>query len=388
MEIILLLILIPLLLNALYLFVFSVAARYSKQRTPEKIDEKEKTNMRFLILIPGYKEDRVIVDCVRSVMEQNYPETRFHCAVLADDFAPSTMVDLKALGPEVFEVAPIEQRNKARALQMYLDQNASDFDACIILDADNILEQGFLRTANHYLNAGASIVQTRRIAKNEENSMARLDALSETINNHIFRKGQRALGFSASLIGSGMVFRFELFKELMRDMDVFSGFDKELEVRALRRKVLIAYAPEISVRDEKVSSESVFVNQRRRWTNAQFFFLKKYAGTAVYELLRHGNLDLFNKVLQFTLLPRVVQLGFSTFTFLLTLFIAPQVLLLSAATFVLTCTALLIPVYRELRFTEFIQLVSRIPMVFTGMLKAMVTSGRAKGKFIHTPHNS
>jgi hypothetical protein len=49
-------------------------------------------------------------------------------------------------------------------------------------------------------------VQGHRTAKNTNNSWAILDAISEEINNNIFRKGHRVLGLSSAIIGSGMAF--------------------------------------------------------------------------------------------------------------------------------------------------------------------------------------
>ncbi|MBL0073186.1 MAG: glycosyltransferase [Bacteroidetes bacterium] len=94
------------------------------------------------------------------------------------------------------------------------------------------------------------VLQARRVAKNETNSMSRLDSLSETINNHIFRKRTTALGFSASLIGSGMFMKLSIFRMVMEDMDV-SGFDKELELQILKNRLTINYASDILVYDEK-----------------------------------------------------------------------------------------------------------------------------------------
>lgn len=62
-----------------------------------------------------------------------------------------------------------------------------------------------------FANPDVEAVQTHRIAKNMNNDMALLDAVSEEINNTIFRLGHAKLGLSAALIGSGMAFRYDLF---------------------------------------------------------------------------------------------------------------------------------------------------------------------------------
>ena len=82
------------------------------------------------------------------------------------------------------------------------------------------------------------------MAKNLDTPLARLDALSEAVNNHVFRRGHAALGLSAALIGSGMAFDYALFAELMAQAEAVGGFDKELELTLTRRGIRIAYAPE------------------------------------------------------------------------------------------------------------------------------------------------
>jgi hypothetical protein len=56
-------------------------------------------------------------------------------------------------------------------------------------------------------------IQCHRCAKNANNDVAVLDGTSEEINNTIFRKAHNRLGLSSALIGSGMCFKYDLFKE-------------------------------------------------------------------------------------------------------------------------------------------------------------------------------
>ena len=80
------------------------------------------------------------------------------------------------------------------------------------------------------------IHQGHRIAKNVNNSFAILDAISEEINNLIFRKAHRVVGLSSALIGSGMAFDYKIFKKEMKDIKAIGGFDKELEMNFLQKK--------------------------------------------------------------------------------------------------------------------------------------------------------
>ncbi len=384
-QVILSVLLIILLLNALYLIIFSAAGAATGKK--DSMNSSLINAKRLLVLIPGFKEDAVIMSSVQSVMQQNYPSALFKCVVLADAFQPSTIDQIQKTGAEVFELPEDENRNKAKSIQKYLSAFYERFDACIVLDADNCINDNMLQKANSYLQNGARIIQAKRVAKNENNSMSRLDALSEIINNHIFRKGQRALGFSASLIGSGMIIEMNLFRMVMENMNVISGFDKEMELRILKNNLTIEYAEDILVYDEKVSNHQVYVNQRRRWTYAQIFFLKKNILNAFMHLVSKGNSDYFNKVIQFALMPRVLCLGLSLILIPIAAFAGIVYFLLSLLIAALIATALLLALKSELKITELFTLSKKLPAVFTGMLIAVVTSQQASKKFIHTPHN-
>lgn len=386
LQALVLVILIILLINAIYLLVFSVAGAISDNSKPAASTKTEEQS--YLILIPAYKEDAVIIKSVEHVMALDYPASKFHCAVIADGFKEETIDAIRVLGAEAFGMPDDDNRNKSKSIQKYLAHCYQEYDNVLVLDGDNCVERDMLIRANAYFNSGTKVLQARRVAKNESNSMSRLDSLSETINNHIFRKGQRALGFSASLIGSGMFMKMSIFRMVMEDMNVFSGFDKELELRILKNRLTINYASDILVYDEKVSSHEVFVNQRRRWTYAQFFFLRKNAINSLKELVLKGNADYFNKVVQFTLLPRVLCIVLSTIMIPVAAIAGESFLYMSLLIFADVFLAILLSVRNELKWNEVFTLASRIPAVFFGMVKAIVTSGQASKKFIHTPHNA
>ena len=95
----------------------------------------------------------------------------------------------------------------------------NDYDIALVLDADNVIPYDYLSDINDlFANPEVEIVQTHRSAKNLNNDMALLDAISEEINNTIFRLGHAKLGLSAALIGSGMAFRYDLFRDTMADI--------------------------------------------------------------------------------------------------------------------------------------------------------------------------
>ncbi|MDD2559515.1 MAG: glycosyltransferase family 2 protein [Bacteroidales bacterium] len=263
---------------------------------------------KFAVLIPAYKEDRVILEAAANALEQDYPKDRFDVVVIADSFNSETLQILATMPLKTIEVR-FEQSTKTKALNLAMSLLPEDYDIALVLDADNLMQADFLQKINRAFEDKILAVQGHRMAKNSNTRLAVLDAVSEEINNHLFRRGHCAVGLSAGLIGSGMAFDYAFFKKMMLEVKAIGGFDKEIELRMLREGSKIEYLEDACVLDEKVQNSAAFSVQRRRWLSAQFYYFGLAAGPALRELFTKGNLDFFFKALQFIQPPRVLLLG-------------------------------------------------------------------------------
>ncbi|MEI6883257.1 MAG: glycosyltransferase family 2 protein [Bacteroidota bacterium] len=303
-QIIQILIFTYLALSTLYFLVFSIAGLFTHRIPPCS----ENTFNRFIVLIPGYKEDLVIVDVAEHALGQDYPRDRYDVAVIADSFQPETLKSLKKLPIKVIEVI-FEKSSKSRALNKAMSLLPDVYDAVVILDADNLMANDCLVKMNEALNRGFDGVQGHRTSKNRNTDFAILDSVSEEINNQIFRKGHRVLGLSSALIGSGMAFHYQLYKQYMSDIDS-TGEDRELEIKLFSDGKKIEYLDDAYIFDEKVQKSKVFMVQRTRWLANQFIYAKRYFFWSIKQLILKGNITLFDKVIQQLLPPRIFLLGF------------------------------------------------------------------------------
>lgn len=337
---------------------------------------------RVLILFPAYKEDAVIVSSVQNALEQPDLDSEDSIVVLADQLKPATWEALSKLPVQVVDIK-LEQSTKAKAINQALPQIQSPWDVVLLLDADNHLVPGAIRKSKQAFLSGHSVIQLHRMAKNLDTPMAKLDALSEEVNNTIFRKGHVAVGLSAALIGSGLVMDRTRFESFMAQIDAVSGFDKQLELDLLRQGEKITYLEDAYVLDEKVRNEAVFETQRTRWLAAQWRFAKAHFWNAFGALLR-GNVDYADKVFQFVLPPRIVLLGClvitgiwgGVWTYWSAALLALYLLTLWSAT----------PHYirQVIGWNEF----KLVPKTFFSMVKALTRIGQAKKTFLHTPHQN
>ena len=364
-----------------YLLFFSVAGRIGKRATFKCSSYLR----RIRIFIPAYKEDAVIIETVKSAMSQNYPRSLYEVIVIADSLSPATLKGLRKFSIKIIEVNFVKS-TKGKALQKAIEATKKDTtEIALVLDADNHMAPGFLHKLNNAFDNGYEVVQGHRTAKNMQNSFARLDACTEEINNHIFRRGHNAVGLPSALIGSGMAFEWQLFVGLLKDIGETSGEDKEVEFRIVRQRKKVLFLEDAFVYDEKVSRQAVFSKQRSRWLATQVEFFSKYFVEGWIQLL-HGNVAFFNKVFQTYLLPRVMLLAILGFFWLLSAFLFVGWFTAFSMLLILLTLSLLIAIPARWYNRHLIAALLQIPAALISMIGALFQMSNAKQNFIHTPH--
>jgi cellulose synthase/poly-beta-1,6-N-acetylglucosamine synthase-like glycosyltransferase len=370
--------------SVIYLFFFSVSGRLF-YRKKARSAAPPAGGKRIALLIPAYKEDGIIVSTAENLLSLDYPKELYDVYIMADSFREETLAALRQLQVIVLEVS-FEKSTKTKALNEAFRRIQPSYDIALICDADNMLAGDFLNRISAAFNGGAGAVQGRRVAKNLDTPFAILDACSEGINNHIFRKGSNAAGLSSAVIGSGMAFGYDMVREILSRIDAVGGFDKILQLEVVKRGIKIQYLDDALVFDEKVSSSEAFQQQRKRWVSSQFIYFKRFFIPAFRELAK-GNMSYFNlAVLGNLVLPRAFLL------LLLPVFAGLSFLVSSfwgfAATGIwgLYLVTLAIAVPAELINRDFLYAVLKLPKAIILMLGTIFQVRKANKTFIHTVH--
>jgi cellulose synthase/poly-beta-1,6-N-acetylglucosamine synthase-like glycosyltransferase len=382
-------ILILLGLATLYILIFSIASVFYKQKA-----YSDNGNLkRIAVLIPGYKEDAVIIEVAELALQQDYPSHLYDVVIIADSFQKETLKELKALPIKLIEVS-FEKSTKSKALNKAMAELQDDYDIAVVLDADNVMATDFLKKINAAFEYDFIAVQGHRTAKNINNSWAILDAISEEINNNIFRKGHRVLGLSSAIIGSGMAFRYKYFKSLMSTVTAVGGFDKEIELKMLKEGRKIVYLDDAMVYDEKIQKSEVFGNQRRRWLSAQIHYFRKDILKALKHLIFKGNVDYFDKAIQFVQPPRILLLGavilFST-GFIVTNYFLENKFNYTVYWILLVVSCIvsfIFSVPKSFYNLKTIKALASLPKGMFMMLLSLLKTKGANKTFIHTQHTS
>ncbi len=376
----------------LYIFIYAFAGLFYRQHhSANKVTKQRK----FAVMIPGYKEDAVIVNVAKQALNQDYPKDKYEVIVIADSFSKETLDQLYQL-PITVVVVVFEVSKKSKALNKCMATIGDDYDVAFILDADNIMEPDVLTKINEAFDQGYTAVQGHRTALNMDANFAILDAMSEEINNHIFRKGHRVLGLSSALIGSGMGLDYQLFKTTMATVDSV-GEDKEVELKIIREGHTIGYVNDALIYDEKTQKSDVFVNQRRRWIAAQLDYFRSHFLDGLVRLITKGQIDYFDKVVQMIQPPRILLTGI---LFLITLAIGLIYWFLPISIsrffvpgfypwltlFIMTTMALLFSIPKKFYNLRTFRALLMVPKGFFLMIVSLLKIKGASKKFLHTTH--
>ena len=364
-----------------YPLIYSLASLGTRKSYYPTANKQHK----FAILFPAYKEDRVIIPVVESFLQQHYPQELYKVIVISDHMQDTTNEHLAQL-PITLLKANYENSSKAKALNFAMNHFGRDeFDAVVILDADNIVDTNFLLEINKVFDAGVQAIQAHRTAKNRNTDIAVLDGLSEEVNNSIFRRGHVRLGISSALIGSGMIFNYQWFHDNVKHL-VTTGEDKELEVLLLKQRIFIEFLDELYVYEEKTQGEKGFYNQRRRWLATQF----AQWGRVFKDLPRailSGNIDYSDKLIQWMLPPRLILFGGIIVMGSIMQIIDWPLALKWWALFLIMGVTLCLAIPDKLVDDRFKKSINKLPLLFIMMVVNLFRMKGMNKKFVNTEKN-
>ncbi len=384
--------------NVMYVLFFALASLLPKKsHLPSAISHLPSSlshQPSFLVLIPAYHEDAVIINTVKSFLQQDYPKDLYQLCVISDHMDATTNEQLAAL-PITLIQPTFENSSKAKALQYAISnirhQTSGTYDFVVILDADNIVATDFLSRLSLIVRPNIAI-QCHRTAKNVENDIAVLDGLSEEINNSIFRRGHNRIGMSSALIGSGMCFEYSWFKSNVTKLNT-AVEDRELEALLMKQDVYIHYAEDIHVLDEKVSNSDNFQRQRLRWMTGQVQALSQMLPDVPKAIITR-NINYIDKTIQQALIPRSILLALILLLCVIAttssyIFHLPSSIfhLKWWCLFIALCIAIFLAIPKQMRCQSLFSKLIALPALVWKMLLNIKKIDHKNKKFIHTTHD-
>lgn len=375
--------------SAGYVVFFSLVSLFCKKSMTIAANNEVYPPNDFLVIYPAYQEDVVICRSVEAFLQQEYSHEHYCLVVVSDQMQPTTNQWLSSQ-PLTLMQPTFEKSSKAKALQYAMAEcehwkTENKNRKVVILDADNVVRPDFLLQLNAVCHHTNGVIQCHRTAKNTDNDIAALDGISEEINNTIFRRAHNQIGLSSALIGSGMCFDFDWFKEHVGHLST-AVEDRELEALIMRENIYIHYAEDIYVFDEKVSSDDNFQRQRLRWMTGQvqtFFSMIPYLPQAI----RKGNINYIDKTLQQMLIPRSILIILLSVLSVIMTVLVPTWSIKWWVLFVCFAIALFIAIPSRLRSRTLLQRLGKFPLLAWKMIRNIGSIDKKNKDFIHTTHD-
>lgn len=223
---------------------------------------------RFAILVFARNEELVIGQLLESLRGQDYPDDRYQVFVTADNCTDATAAVARAGGAVVYERSSQGATGKGAALTWFFAEHAPvGFDACVVFDADNVVDAGFLAAMNRQLAAGHPIAAGYRMGKNPSSSwVAGASTLFWLMQTRFFHLPRARRNLPCTTVG-GTGFMFAL-SVLGPDGWRTSSASEDIEftLNAIADGWFVALAPDAVFYDEQPLTLVQSLQQRYRWS--------------------------------------------------------------------------------------------------------------------------
>lgn len=224
---------------------------------------------RLAVVIPAHNEQNVIRDSVRSIKSVNYPAKRFDVYVIADNCSDRTAEFAKSAGAKVLKRFNRTLAGKQHALKWAFGQiNLDEYDAVVILDADNHIDPDFLGIMDDELSKGNKVIQGYLDAKNPCESWVTANYAYMAWYGCRLLMARKFLGLSAWLGGTGMCIRTDVIRRVGWNLHTLTD-DVEYTCQLLIAGEKVTFADDAIVYDQKPAKLKDSMRQRLRWMRGQ-----------------------------------------------------------------------------------------------------------------------
>ena len=282
-----------------YQLIISLCSFIKLKDKPKVIDK----NHKFVAIIPAHNEESVVGSLIESLKKQNYPKELYDIYVIADNCTDNTEKIAKDLGANVFVRKEKEKtkQTKGFALQVFLNEilsdNKMDYDAFCVFDADNIVDENFLKAMNSHLCQGEDVVQGYRDIKNPTDSWISAGyAIFYWMMNRFYHLARYNAGLSPLINGTGFMVKFDVIRTTGWNTNTLTE-DIEFSLKRIIQGQKLGWATDAIVYDEQPVKFKPSWSQRSRWTIGHLQCLQEYTGDLAKAAIKNKTLMNFDGLL-------------------------------------------------------------------------------------------
>jgi len=266
-------------------------------------------NHRYAVVISARNEQAVVGQLVDSIKAQNYPAELVDIFVIADNCTDNTAEVARNAGALVYERFNTEQVGKGYALDWmfkiieteYADKN---YEAFMIFDADNLLDQNYIMEMNKVFDRGYRIITSYRNSKNfGSNWIASGYSLWFLREAKFLNNSRMQLHTSCAISGTGFLVSAEVIKRNGGWIHHLLTEDIEFTVDSVIHGEIIGYCGDAILYDEQPTKFSQSYTQRLRWAKGFYQVFANYGGKLFRGIFK-GSFSCFDMLM--TIMPAML----------------------------------------------------------------------------------
>ena len=304
-----------------YLFGVSLFGLRKKREGKELQPAKS-----FALVIPAHDEERVIGQTVASALTLDYPRELFEVFVVADNCSDATAQRAREAGAAVLERTNTLLRGKNEAVRFGMEHalaDERDFDAIVVIDADNLVSRNVLREFSSRLVKGEKVVQAYLDTKNPDDTwITWMYAISYWITARFMQLAPSQAGLPCQLGGTGYCIEADTLRRYGWDVTALTD-DLEYTMKLVLHGINPTWAHDAVIYDEKPLTMRSSLRQRLRWMQGHWDVASRYAGPLFHRAWRDRSPSAFHAGL-YCLAPTRIVLWGVTVLFAWVPFFVPQ----------------------------------------------------------------
>jgi|LSQX01.2.fsa_nt_gb cellulose synthase/poly-beta-1,6-N-acetylglucosamine synthase-like glycosyltransferase len=311
-------------LVSIFLFILLIPRLYYFTAAFKKQPKlKNKELNRFALMIPARNESKIISHLINSIKNQDYDANLFDVHIIVNHKLDPTINIVKNSLNATIHIVPNQKRKGDAldgAIKSILKNKNLNYDAFIIIDADNILETNFLTEMNNAMVMDRQIIIGKKLNKNwrsfdnpNRSVISNCTGLLFIMVDELGNRYRTKHNITVSISGSNLLVRGDLMKKLNGWPYKTLTEDYELTANALLHGFSTGYYSHAITYTEEPKEHKASFKRRLRWLSGfseckKLYRRKIFKKTFFEDKVKWKNIDFL-----YSLLPVYLFAGISLF---------------------------------------------------------------------------